>query len=119
MARRRGVLMKGQDIGQANAPAEVVPRVAGYDVEPRELPGVPASCSNAQLFVVSRSADAFALEGMLAVAPPPEAVVTEEPPDLLPPCPCCGGRMRIIETFERWMQPRAPPRHPAATGAPL
>jgi S-adenosylmethionine-dependent methyltransferase len=25
--------MKGQDIGQANAPAEVVPRVAGYDVE--------------------------------------------------------------------------------------
>jgi hypothetical protein len=55
---------------------------------------------------------------LLAVAPPPEAVVTEEPPDLLPPCPCCGGRMRIIETFERWMQPRAPPGHPAATGAP-
>lgn len=25
--------MKGQDIGQANAPAEVAPRVAGYDVE--------------------------------------------------------------------------------------
>jgi len=24
--------------------------------------------------------------------------------------------MRIIKTFERWMQPRAPP---AATGAPL
>jgi hypothetical protein len=39
-----------------------------------------------------------------------------EPPAQLPPCPCCGGRMRIIETFERWMRPRAPP---AATGAPL
>ena len=36
----------------------------------------------------------------------------------IPPCPCCGGRMRIIETFERWMQPRAPPRAYPATGAP-
>ncbi len=25
------------------------------------------------------------------------------------PCPCCGGRMIIIETFERGAQPRAPP----------
>jgi hypothetical protein len=24
-----------------------------------------------------------------------------------PPCPCCGGRMRIIETFERGMMPRS------------
>ena len=33
-----------------------------------------------------------------------------------PPCPCCGGRMIIIETFQRWMQPRAPPVCPAPTG---
>ena len=26
------------------------------------------------------------------------------------PCPCCGGRMIVIETFERGHQPRAPPR---------
>ena len=26
------------------------------------------------------------------------------------PCPCCGGPMVIIETFERSAQPRAPPR---------
>ena len=26
------------------------------------------------------------------------------------PCPCCGGPMVIIETFERNAQPRAPPR---------
>jgi hypothetical protein len=51
-----------------------------------------------------------------ASTPTPEPVETEEPPAQLPPCPCCGGRMRIIETFERWMQPRAPP---AATEAPL
>ncbi len=24
-------------------------------------------------------------------------------------CPCCGGRMIIVETFERGAQPRAPP----------
>jgi hypothetical protein len=32
-----------------------------------------------------------------------------EPPALTQPCPCCGGRMVIIETFERGAQPRAPP----------
>ena len=26
-----------------------------------------------------------------------------------PPCPCCGGRMIIVETFERCGAPRAPP----------
>jgi hypothetical protein len=29
--------------------------------------------------------------------------------DHRPPCPCCGGRMIIIETFERCGAPRAPP----------
>ena len=47
-----------------------------------------------------------------------EPVEAPEPLDWRPPCPCCGGRMRIIETFERWMQPRAPPHAPAATGTP-
>jgi hypothetical protein len=58
---------------------------------------------------------------LLAVAPAPsqpETVEATEPLDWRPPCPCCGGRMRIIETFERWMQPRAPPRAPTATGTP-
>jgi len=32
-----------------------------------------------------------------------------EPADQRPPCPCCGGRMILIETFERCSQPRAPP----------
>jgi hypothetical protein len=26
-----------------------------------------------------------------------------------PPCPCCGGRMIIVQTFERSGAPRAPP----------
>lgn len=29
--------------------------------------------------------------------------------DHRPPCPCCGGRMVIVETFERGGAPRAPP----------
>jgi hypothetical protein len=30
--------------------------------------------------------------------------------DWRPPCPCCGGRMIIVETFERGGGPRDPPR---------
>jgi hypothetical protein len=61
---------------------------------------------------------ARARELLAAPTSSPEPVEAAEPPDQLPPCPCCGGRMRIIEAFERWTQPRAPPRRPTATGAP-
>ena len=29
--------------------------------------------------------------------------------DHRPPCPCCGGRMIVVETFERCGAPRGPP----------
>jgi hypothetical protein len=45
---------------------------------------------------------------LLDVAPPPDDA-PDEMPDARPPCPCCGGQMVVIETFERWRQPRAPP----------
>ena len=54
---------------------------------------------------------------LLAVAPPATADAPEEPDDFRPPCPCCGGRMVVIETFERWCRPRAPPLGPASTGS--
>ena len=54
---------------------------------------------------------------LLGVAPSPEPVELPEPFDHLPPCPCCGGRMFIIETFERWRQSRAPPHATAPTGS--
>jgi len=38
-----------------------------------------------------------------------DAANDNEPQILALPCPCCGGRMVIIETFERGAQPRAPP----------
>ncbi len=54
----------------------------------------------------------------LAGPPTPSAApdATVEPSDHRPPCPCCGGRMIIIETFERCSQPRAPPAPPRSAG---
>jgi hypothetical protein len=54
---------------------------------------------------------------LLAVAPPPHDDMPEEPIDVRPPCPCCGGRMIVIEAFVRWSQPRAPPHAPAQSGS--
>jgi hypothetical protein len=53
---------------------------------------------------------------LLAVASPTAEKAPAEPDDIRPPCPCCGGRMTIIETFERWCQPRAPPHCAPPTG---
>jgi len=40
--------------------------------------------------------------------------------DRCPPCPCCGGRMIIVESFGRGGQPRAPPapQDPLKTAMP-
>lgn len=47
---------------------------------------------------------------LLNVAPPApandQAVGSD---DFRPPCSCCGGRMIVIEVFERRQQPRGPP----------
>ncbi len=53
---------------------------------------------------------------LLAVAPPVEDDTAEEPADTRPPCPCCGGHMVVIETFERGHQPRGPPSPPSPSG---
>jgi hypothetical protein len=45
----------------------------------------------------------------------PEA--TAPPQDHRPPCPCCGGRMIIVETFGRGHRPRAPPARAPGLGA--
>ncbi len=56
----------------------------------------------------ARKASLVLARKLLDIAVPPD-VDTPEPDDYRPPCPCCGGRMIIIETFERWRQPRGPP----------
>jgi len=63
-----------------------------------------------------RRANVARARELLAVPPAAEIAEPLEPADLRPPCPCCGGRMTIIETFERWMRPRASPTPPASTG---
>jgi Putative transposase/Transposase zinc-binding domain len=51
----------------------------------------------------------------LLTAPEPETVrakttsAAAAPIDHRPPCPCCGGRMIIVETFKRGGGPRGPP----------
>ena len=54
---------------------------------------------------------------LLGVAPAPADDATVEPPDIRPPCPSCGGHMVVVETFERWCRPRAPPHGVAPTGS--
>ena len=44
---------------------------------------------------------------------PTDADTIEEPPTPAHPCPCCGGRMIIIETFERRCSPRYRPAPPS------
>lgn len=46
---------------------------------------------------------------LLHVAAPVDDDALGEQDDFRPPCPCCGGRMIVIEMFERWKQPRGPP----------
>jgi hypothetical protein len=57
----------------------------------------------------ARKASLARARELLNVAAPSDGDTTEEPDDFRPTCPCCGGRMIIIETFERWRQPRGPP----------
>ena len=69
------------------------------------------------LLASSTHKDAMALaRRLLGVAAPAEEPEPEEPTDHRPPCPCCGGQMTIIETFERWCQPRAPPSRSLPSG---
>jgi hypothetical protein len=61
----------------------------------------------------ARKASIARARELLAVTPPPEPVELPVPLDRLPPCPCCGGRMTIIETFERRCSPRYRPAPPS------
>lgn len=46
---------------------------------------------------------------LLNAAPQPVDNAADEPIEIRPPCPCCGGRMIVIKVFKRWQQPRGPP----------
>jgi hypothetical protein len=71
------------------------------------------------LFASAARADNIARARELLNVPQPqiqsddaEAAKPDEPPMLAHPCPCCGGRMIIIETFKRGSTPRHRPTGP-------
>lgn len=53
---------------------------------------------------------------LLAIAMPSETQEPVSAPDQRPPCPCCGGRMIVIEIINGVAQPRGPPASPIASG---
>ena len=62
-----------------------------------------------------RQANVARARELLAAPAPTELEDTTPLPDPRPPCPCCGGRMVIIEIFQRAARARAPPSsHPLA-----
>jgi hypothetical protein len=65
----------------------------------------------------SRKASITLARELLAAAPPATNDPSAEPDDFRPPCPCCGGRMIVIEVFACRQQPRAPPHGSSSTGS--
>jgi len=68
------------------------------------------------LFASSKRVENIARVRELLNAPTPQNQAgdpdADEPPMLAHPCPCCGGRMIVIETFERGHTPRTHPAGP-------
>jgi hypothetical protein len=63
----------------------------------------------------ARRANIARVRALLAAPEPPTVrdattSAAAAPNDQRPPCPCCGGRMIVVETFERGGGPRDPPR---------
>ena len=63
-----------------------------------------------------RKANVAKARDLLAVPVPSATEEPTAPPDHQPPCPCCGGRMIVIEIFRGVAQPRAPPAARAWSG---
>ena len=64
----------------------------------------------------TRRANLARIRDLLAASPPITPPEAAQPPDWLAPCPCCGGRMTVVEIFGRFRQPRGPPTASASTG---
>jgi Putative transposase len=64
---------------------------------------------------IKRARELLAAPLTVAKTEAPEAAPTDEQRVLSRPCPCCGGRMVIIETFARGCQPQHRPAPPQLT----
>lgn len=61
------------------------------------------------LATAGRKANVARARKLLAAPVPSETEEFAPEPGPRPPCPCCGGRMVVIEVFQWSAQPRAPP----------
>ena len=61
------------------------------------------------LATAGRKTNVARARNLLAAPEPSKAEDLAPEPGPRPPCPCCGGRMVVIEVFQRSAQPRAPP----------
>ena len=57
----------------------------------------------------ARKASIALARKLLDVVALPDEDIPAQSDDFRPSCPCCGGRMIVIEVFERRRQPRGPP----------
>jgi hypothetical protein len=95
----------GKNVGLANKPTLIACFQSGHQGHRVRHYG---------LFANTGRADNIArLRELLGSMPSAEASASpgqDEPAEtVLPPCPCCGGRMILIEVFARGMQPRYRP----------
>ena len=72
--------------------------------------GLSASASRADN--LARARKLLAAPAPQTKSDDPHAAAPDEPWTLSHPCPCCGGRLIIIETFERGSTPRHQPTAP-------
>ena len=63
---------------------------------------------------IAHARELLAMPSRLKEPETPKATATDEQPVLPLPCPCCGGRMIIIETFARGCEPKHRPTPAAA-----
>jgi hypothetical protein len=116
-----GVTFRYKDYRRSGAARQQVMTLANDEFIRRFLLHVlPRGFHRIRHYGLFASATRLALaRELLAVAPPADDHAPEEPLDVRQPCPCCGGRMILVEAFARWSQPRAPPRtRPPAEGIP-
>jgi Putative transposase/Transposase zinc-binding domain len=64
---------------------------------------------------IARARELLGVSGTNSETNDASCVNADEPETIAYPCPCCGGPMTIIETFERGVAPRYPPTATAGT----
>ena len=106
-----GVTFRARTTGASGGERQRTMTLAAGEFIRRFLLHVLPKASIASATTACSPAPAVRRARALLAAPRPEVGKSDDaaPADWRPPCPCCGGRMIIIETFERGNDTRAPP----------